>query len=280
MRGLTLACLSILPAWSQTLTLAELEKRALERHPAIGGSKAAVAAAAGRARQAGLYPNPVAMAVGEEISGGPVIRGGEFGGGFEQRIVTAGKLGLDRRAAEQSTKEAEAAAELQLLRVLTTVRSLYYQALGDQRLIDVRTELASLARRAVATARELANVGQADRPDLLAAEIEAERQELELQTAQYARDRTWRQLAAAVNEPSLHPAPLEGELESPPQIDADGALATIYNASPELQAAAAGVTRAEFVQRRARVEKIPDVVVSGGVRYNRELLEPGLRPVG
>lgn len=280
MRAVLIASLAILPAAAQTLALGELERRALENHPTIGQAKAAVAAAAGRTRQAALYPNPIAMAVGEEIAAGPVIRGGEFGGGFEQRIVTGGKLGLDRRVAEQSGKQAAAAAAAQRLRVLTAVRSLYYQALGDQRLIEVRTELAALARRAVATTRELANVGQADRPDLLAAEIEAERIELDLVTARNARERTWRQLAAAVNDPALKPSPLEGDLESPPQIDVEAALATIFNESPELQVAAAGVTRSEFAERRARVEKIPDVRVSGGVRYNRELLEPNNRPVG
>src|SRR5262245_34287331 len=279
MRALLLAGLAIVPAAAQTLTLTELERRALDRHPAIGASKSAVAAAQGRARQAGLYPNPVALAVGEEIAGGPVIRGGEFGGGFEQRFVTGGKLGLDRRVAQQSGKEAEAAAEGQRLRVLTAVRSLYYQALGDQRLIEVRTDLATLARRAVATAREVANVGQADRHDLLAAEIEAERMELDLQTAQHALARTWRQLAAAVNDPALQPAPLEGDIENPPQLDASGALNTILADSPELQAAAAGIARTGFAERRARVEKIPDVLVMGGVRYNRELLDPGMRPV-
>ena len=43
-------------------------------------------------------------------------------------------------------------------------------------------------------------------------------------------------------------------------------------------------TRSELAIRRAQVEKIPDVLVSGGVHYNRELLERGpggtVRPVG
>ena len=270
---------------AQALTLQDLERMALERNPTIGQARAAVNAAAGRAKQAGLYPNPIVSAVGEEISGGPIIRGGEFGGGFQQRIVTAGKLGLNRRVAEQDQKEIEAEADAQKYRVLNAVRSLYYQALGNQRLIEVRTDLAKLARRAVDISRELANVGQADRPDLLAADIEAERIELELVTAQNARERTWRQLAAVVNNPILKPTPLKGDLENPPKLDVEQALEKIFNESPELRAADVGVTRSELALRRAKVEKIPDLLVSGGVRYNRELLEQGgvagtLRPVG
>ncbi|HEY9250682.1 MAG TPA: TolC family protein [Rariglobus sp.] len=280
MRALILAGLAILPAAAQTITLAELERRALERNPAIGQAKAAVRAAAGRAKQAGLYPNPVLFAVGEEIAGGPIIRGGEIGGGFEQRVVTAGKLGLDRKTAQQEERVFEAAAAGEKLRLLTTVRSLYYQALGEQRLIEVRTELAALARRAVETSRELANVGQADRPDVLAMEIEAERIELDLVMARHARERTWRQLAAAVNDSGLQPAPLAGELEKPPQIEMTKALEAIFEGSPELHAASANVSRAEFAEKRARVEKIPDVVFAGGVRNNRELLNPGESPVG
>lgn len=59
-------------------------------------------------------------------------------------------------------------------RLLNSVRSLYYQALGDQLLIQLRHDLTKLAAHAVAVSRELANVGQADRPDILVAETAAE----------------------------------------------------------------------------------------------------------
>lgn len=289
--GLAAIALAVTPiAGAQTdaaqgLTLHDLERMALERNPTIGQARAAVNAAAGRTKQAGLYPNPTVSVVGEEISRGPIIRGGEIGGGFQQRIVTAGKLALSRRVAEQDQKEIEAEADAQKYRVLNAVRLLYYQALGDQRLIEVRTDLSKLARRALGISRELANVGQADRPDLLAADIEAERIELELVTAQTARERTWRQLAAVVNNPGLQAAPLKGDLENPPKLNVEQALEKIFNESPELRAANVDVTRSELALRRAKVEKIPDLLVSGGVRYNRELLEQGvtpgaLRPVG
>ncbi|MBI2679898.1 MAG: TolC family protein [Candidatus Solibacter usitatus] len=281
---LPLLCLSVVTAFAAPLRLEDLERMALANNPALGQAAASVRAAAGKSVQAGLYPNPVISAHGDEISGGPIIRGGEFGGGFSQQLVTAGKLGLSRRVAREHQKEAEADADAQKYRVLNAVRSLYYQALGDQRLIEVRTDLAKLARRAVDISRELANVGQADQPDVLAAEIEADRVELELVNAQNARERTWRQLAAVVNDPSLQPGPLEGDLENLPTLEQEAALQTILNESPEIRAAQADAARAEAAMKRAQVEKIPDIMVSGGVRYNRELLEQsaagGLRPVG
>lgn len=272
-------------AYSQTtMSLEDLERMALANNPTLGQAAAGVQMAAGRKLQAGLYPNPTIGATGDEIATGPIIRGGEIGGSFSQRIVTAGKLGLSKRVAEQDQREATAEADAQRYRVLNAVKLLYYQALGNQRTIEVRTQLAQLARQAVRISQELANVGQADRPDLAAAEIEAERIELELMTAQYERDQTWRQLAAVVNNPSLTPTQLAGNLEDLPKLDLAPALEEIYRESPELRAANVGVDRAELAVRRAKVEKIPDVIVSGGVRYNRELLEVSnggaLRPVG
>lgn len=276
---------SLAQSVTPTLTLAELERMALERNPTIGQAKAAVDAAAGRVKQAGLYPNPVISAIGEEMSYGPIIRGGEIGGGVEQRIVTAGKLGLSRKVAEQSRLETEEAAKAQRQRVLNAVRSLYYQALGEQYIVQVRTRLVRLAGEAVRISKELVNVGQADQPDQLAADVESKRIELELIDARERQDRTWRQLAAIVNNLELKPVPLVGDLEAIPRLEIEQALASIYGESPELRAATIDVNRAELELKRARKEKIPDLIVSGGVRYNRELLEVAngstiRRPVG
>jgi cobalt-zinc-cadmium efflux system outer membrane protein len=269
---------------AQPVTLADLERMALELNPTIGQAQADVNAAAGLAKQAGLYPNPVISAVGEEIARGPIIRGGEIGAGFQQRIVTAGKLGLSRKVAEQERAITEEAAKAQRQRVLNAVRGLYYQALSDQYRIQVRTNLARLAQEAVRISSELANVGQADQPDLLAADVESQRIQLDLVDAVNRQERTWRQLAAVVNNRSLRPTPIAGELEMVPRLNVDQALDAIYADSPELRAASIDVNRAETSLSRAKKEVIPDIVVSGGVRYNRELLEVtngGVRrPVG
>src|SRR5262249_55331023 len=153
---------------------------------------------------------------------------------------------------------------------------LYYQALGDEYMILVRTELARLAGEVVRVSRELGNVGQADRPDILAADVEAQRLQLGLIAARNARERTWRQLAAQVGDSSLRPTPLEGDLENVPRLDIEQELQRIYSESPELRAAQVATERSRIDVLRARREPVPDLVVSGGVRYNRELLESDL----
>ena len=269
-------------AVAQTLTLEDLERRAIEQNPTIGQARADVKAAAGMAKQAGLYPNPIVSAVGEEIARGPIIRGGELGAGVQQRIVTGGKLGLSRKVAEQERAITEEAAKAQQQRVLNAVRALYYQALSDQYRIRVRTNLSRLAAEAVRVSKELGNVGQADQADLLAADVEAERIHLELMDAVNRQERTWRQLAAVINDPTLRPTAITGDLENLPRLDADQAFANILSESPELRAATIDVSRAETALTRARKEPIPDLLLSGGIRYNRELLsDAGLsRPVG
>ncbi len=255
------------------LRLEDLERMALEANPTIGQAKALVDAAAGRAQQAGLWPNPTFGANGEHVS--KVTGGGAIGGFVEQRFITAGKLGLDRKVAQQDQAVFIEHQNAQKQRLLNSVRTLYYQALGDQLLIQVRADLANLATRAVSVSQELANVGQADKPDLLSAETESERIQLELVSARNARDRTWRQLAAVLNNPTLKPAPLAGNLEEIPKLDVDQALELIYRDSPELRAAEVAVRQSDFSVRRAEVEKIPNLFIRGGLRNNREFGEVG-----
>mgnify|MGYP005853748385 CR=1 FL=1 len=262
------------------MRLEDLDRMALASNPSLREAEAAIRAAEGRRLQAGLYPNPIIGYTADEVSRGPVIAGGEHGAFVEQRIVTGGKLRLARGIAAQEETQARLSAEARRQRVLNSVRSLYYQALGEQRLVEVRTQLAALARRAVRTTQELANVGQADRPDLLAIEIEAQRMELGLVTANNALERTWRQLGAVTGNPGLRPAPLEGDLEPLPGLAFEEELGRIIGASPELKSAETEVARSELVIREARANVLPDIIARGGVHYNYERLELNQRRVG
>ena len=261
------------PQAQLVLRLEDLERMALAGNPTLRQANAAIRGAEGRQRQAGLYPNPVVGYTADEVSRGPVIAGGEHGAFVEQRIVTGGKLRLARQVAEQDAAQARTSADAQRYRVLNAVRVLFYQALGEQRLVQVRTQLARLAQRAVATTKELANVGQADRPDELAVDIEAQRLELGLVTARNGLERTWRQLAAITGNPALRPAPLEGNIEEIPKLEFEGALTRILEMSPEMKMAEVSAARSDLVLRQTRAAIIPDVVARGGVHYNYERLE-------
>jgi cobalt-zinc-cadmium efflux system outer membrane protein len=262
------------------LRLADIEKIAMDNNPTLRQAEANIRVAQGRAKQSGLYPNPSVGASGDEVSGGPVIRGGRIGFFVQQDIVLAGKLGKSRRTAEQEVVRLQAEAEAQKLRVLNTVRKLFYNTLGAQRKVEVRTHLYTLAGDAVRTTKQLQNVGQADTPDLLEIEIEEQRSDLALIAGRNDLAQLWQQLAAAVGNPNLRPATLVGNLEEMPAIDNEAALNSILQNSPEVKSAEAGIARAEAAVTRAQVEKIPNINVLGGVRYNRELVEIGGQPIG
>ncbi len=261
------------------LSLEQLETMALEANPTLAQATARVQAAAGRALQAGLYPNPAVGYSGEEIS--QAASGGEHGAFVEQTIITAGKLGLSRAVFQKEQLQAEELAKAQRMRVLNAVRLLYYQTLGVQHLVAWRERLAALAREAIDITHQLFNVGQADQPDLLQAEIEAQQAQLDLSTARHDLERVWSQLAAVVSNPTMRRQTLAGKLdEALPELEWNQTLATLLEESPDLAVAKARVQRAEAAFKRARVEWVPDITLRGGVRYNFERFAPGDKRIG
>ncbi len=268
-------------ATGTVMSLEDFERMALEKNPTLAQAEAAIRSAEGRGRQAGQFPNPVIGYAGEELVFRAPGQTSEHGVFVEQMIPLGGKLGKSRRifAREKDVAEVNAAAQRQ--RVLNSVRVLYYDALGAQRLVELRTDLARLSNEAVGITKELANVGQADRPDQLEIEIEAQRAEIDVLRAQNDREAVWRELAVMVNNPELKMTRLAGNLEEAGDALDEGALlTTLLRDSPEVKSAQASVERARAVLVRARAEPIPDLFVRGGVAYNNELLEQDRRKKG
>ena len=271
------------PAMPTFLRLEELEQMALRNNPTIGQASAAIRAAEGRRIQAGLYPNPTVGYQGEEFAFRDSLfwRRSEHFLFAQQTFVTAGKLGKSQDIAAQEKVQAELASTGQRTRLMNAVRGLYYEALGAARLVEVRRDLARIAREAVDISGQLFNVGQADRPDVLEAEAEAERIELDLVAAEGNQQRVWQQLAAVVGNPSLPLSPLAGDLEAEaPVLDEQELLATLLRDSPDVKIARAGVERAKAAVRRARAERIPNIILRGGFGYSTEPVERDGRAAG
>jgi cobalt-zinc-cadmium efflux system outer membrane protein len=281
-RPLSLAVLSALlaiPALGQErpagapLTLQELEERALAKNPTLSQAAAAVRAAEGRWRQAGQKPNPSVGYRGSELTFDrtKAYRQVEHFMYVEQTVLTGRKLKRSRSVAEHARSEVEALGETQKQAVRNAVRGLYHDAQVAQRLVEVRGELARIAREAVTVSEDLLNVGQADRPDLLEAEIEAERAELALRAAEYARSGVWYVLGAVVGEPDLAPRPLAGDPEADvPVLDRETLAAVLLAGSPEVKAAQAAVRREQAEVERMRADRLGDILLQGGIGYNSD----------
>ncbi len=255
----------------QRYRVADLERMALDAHPTVSQAQAAVRAAQGRTLQAGLYPNPVFGANGEHVA--PVNRGGALGGFIEQRIITAGKLGLDRKIFAEEEKAAQQSAELERLRVRNRARMLFYEGLAGQRMIEVRERLRGVANDTARIYGELANIGMADRPEVISAGIEARKAELALAQSRNDLEAVWRRTGALVRQPALATGVFEGNLDELPVIEYEAAFEKIEAGHPLLRAAQAQRARAEYALRRAEVQKIPDLQLRGGLRENGEMAE-------
>ena len=263
------------------LTLADLERMALDANPTLAQAEAAIRAAEGRRLQAGLFPNPIIGYLGEELSTRAFSEKSEHYFFFEQTVPLGGKLDKSRKVITQEKAQAEQDAAAQKQRVLNAVRMFYFQALGAQKLVEVREQLAKLAREAVGISSELLNVGQADRPDMLASEVESERARLDLIMAENERDRIWQQLGAIVGNPFLKPTRLAGELDRGlPEFDPETVIAMILRESPQIKRAQAGIERARAELVRAKAEPAPDLYFRGGIGYSNELLELRNPPPG
>jgi cobalt-zinc-cadmium efflux system outer membrane protein len=257
------------------LRLEDLERMALERNPTLPQARASVRAAEGRQTQAGVYPNPLIGYELEDLNTREPGRHKNFFW-FQLPIVTAGKLERSRDLAAADRERAMVNADVQRVRVVTTVRMLYYEALGAARLVEHREALAKVTREAVEISEELYSVGQADRPDVLEVEMQAQRTEGELAKARSHQRRIWRVLAATVGDPTLPLGRLEGDLElAPPSLDAEAVVAKVLRESPEVRLAQVNLTRARAAADRVRAERIPNLFVRTKLGYNSESYAPG-----
>ncbi len=271
-----------------TLGLADFERLALESNPTLTQAFAQFDAARSRSFQAGRYPNPIIGYLQETIgafsearptAGGVAASGrpspGEVVGGFfQQEIVTAGKLRLSRAKFVEEANAAQWQAVAQQFRVLNSVRIAYFEVLAAQRLERINEELDRINQEAVRTTRDLVNVGQANEPDLLQAELESRRVEVTRKNVAKRHTRTWEHLITLAGAPEQFATQVElddRQLEARGAArDFDATLANLLRCSPEIHAALAEIRRDQIMVRRERAEPVPNILVQGNVGYNYE----------
>ena len=262
--------ISFIPAAGTPLTVADLEQLALTHNPTLIQAAAFVDASRGKAKQAGLPFNPTIGMEAEQI-GADRTAGEVRWFTLQQQIVTGGKLRLSRLKYEQEAYLAELQAQAQRLRVVNGMTIAYFSVLAAQRSVENDGRLLENTKEALKTTEQLVNVGQANEPDLLQAQVEVQRAEVALRNAESRLRQDWIHLATAVGVPELPQQPLVGQLEPDgPPLTWDESLARLYQESPELMFAVAKVQQDQTIVQRERREPIPNVTVRGGVGYNFE----------
>ena len=261
------------------MKLDDLEQMALSRNPTLSQANADVHSAEALKKQAGLYPNPTVGYYGDEIRGGS-YQSGKQGAFVSQTIVLGGKLGAARQTVEQQRLQTMTNAETQRYRILNSVRSLYYQLLATQRLVQLRRQLLSLAQDATQTSHQLGNVGQADQPDILQAEVESEQATLALDSAKRAYQSLWEVLRATVGNPDLPLGRVDGNLEDLPQLNQQEWLSKMLSESPRIKYAQQEVEHEKAALAEARKVSIPDLQISANVAQDNEPLDTSPHRVG
>jgi len=260
------------PYVEEALTLEDLNRMALENNPTMVQARMVVRAAEGRYVQAGLYPNPVVGYAGGDM--GLEGTSGQQGGILGQEFVTSGKLRKGRAVAAYEIQQARHGLEMQTWRVLTDVRSGYYEVLMAQKMIEINEELLRIGNEGQATTEKLQAAGEVSRVDVLQARIEAEQAKLGLVQARNDYRTAWRRLASVVGQPQMQPAPLAGDpVKDLPELSFEDALAQLMGQSPELSRAQAGVERAKAEVALQCAERVPNVEVGLWVKQDASVQE-------
>ncbi len=255
------------PAPATGLTLPELEQWALGHNPTLARAAAQLNAARGSYVQAGLYPNPVAGYLGNEV--GNEGRAGQQGGFLSQEVVTAGKLLLSRNVAAHEIQRAELAWEAQRLRILTDVRSGFYDVLVAQLAVELTSKLASIGEASLKSAETLMKEQEVGRGDVLQARIESDSAKVLLERARNRYTGAWRHLAAVAGDAALEPRPLVGDVhDGLTPLLWDDALQRLLSQSPELAEAETDVARAQAILQRECAERYPNVDLQAAVQYD------------
>lgn len=249
------------------LTIDAAESIALESHPQVAEAAARVRAARGNWVQVGLPPNPTFGYMSSEIgSEGSAGQQGLYAG---QQFIRGNKLGLNRQVASQEFRELEQRLTAERLRVLTAVRVAFYDTYISDREVQVSEELSNVSQQAIRSVEQLLSIKEAPRIDLLQSEIEGQRIAVKLRQAVARRDAAWRELAAAMNRPTMMPRALEADLDRLGwEYDWEQSRQILLDSSPELAALMFEIAQARSTLARACAEPIPDVTAQVAVQYD------------
>lgn len=253
------------PIAESALSLEALVAIAESSSPNLGQAAAEVEMARGRARQAGLYPNPIASGGAMQLGG----RDSQYYGQLGQEIVTRRKLQLDQAAVCREVFQAESRYIRVRFELLTAVRIGYFNVLVGQKRVDVLGQLVEIARKSESAAERLQAAGEGTRSDTILLQLELEKAEVALENAEAILSAARRQLAAEMGSRDLQIGRVEGDVLTSletfaAQVLVDGYVP--YNA--DVTVAELEVDRNRLLLQRARVQPYPNVTVNAG--YMRE----------
>lgn len=249
------------------ISLPEARSRALASSPELEVARSVAVAAGGALRQARAWANPEVGFDAEEVGGDrPGRDEAEVTWTLSQRLELFGTRSARTRAALHGRDAAVLSADAARLDLLAEVDRRFAQALVAQSRIEAFESSDSIAVETVRAVSALVEAGEVSPIELDRAEAERSQVTTRLLAVRFEHVSAVRSLAQlwGSHEPDF--SGVRGSLDiTPPLPDRDSLLAAAPEL-PDLRAADAEVRRVEAEAVLAGRERLPEVVVRGGVR--------------
>ncbi|MEO1998980.1 MAG: TolC family protein [Planctomycetaceae bacterium] len=248
--------------------LHKLTELAQQHNPTVQQARANLKRVRGMRHQMSRYPNPTVGYAATEI--GNEGRAGQQGLYFNQEFVTSGKLDLNDQIYGWYEQTAQWGTQVQELRVTGAVRQRYFDLLANRSRLSLLMELTTISEKSAQITSSLLEAGEIARGQELQAQLYVLRNRIAIATAQTALLASERRLVATIGTLDVNVSEIPGRLDKPlpPQLTFETTWQQMRATSPELKAAEADVTRAQWRMERERVEPIPNLNTSISAQYD------------
>lgn len=264
----TAACVAALAitapfgAYAAPISLSEALDRAQASSPSIGAAEGVVAAAQGRAQQAGFAPNPEASIEVEDVGGsGPYrgLRSAEATLSVGQRFELGGKRRARAVAAEAEIEVARLRLAVARADLASDVRTRFAETIAARERLAVARAAAERAQELSRMADVLVDAGREPPLRSLRARTAAQEAASAVAAAEADLVAAQRSLTTLWGAPDENPEPVAEERSTALPLPDPGESLEVRLAAAELAAARAAVDR-------ERALATPDVTVQAGIR--------------
>jgi len=248
------------PTAAKSFSLEEAIDRAERVHPELASARARVEAAGGRIVQAGLYPNPRAVARIESAPfEGSTLGQAEYVGGVSVPVYVPGRFSKGRRVEELDRGRLEQEYEAKRLEVVARVRGSFATGMYSEQVIRVQEEALLMTEKGVAIVNALLEGGDAVPEDVARAEMEHVQARVELDRARSLHDLALADLSTAMGDPGTRIESLQGALDAALEIPTLESLSRRLPDHPLLRSAEAAVDTQRARVDFAEIHRVPDV---------------------
>ncbi|MEW6158203.1 MAG: TolC family protein [Verrucomicrobiota bacterium] len=246
----------------EALTLDQALALAERQHPELAEAKALIDAAEGRVTQAGLFPNPEAIARMESAPlTGRTAREAEYLAGVSQPIPLGGRLGKGRQAEQLDRDRRIRELEVRRRNLQKRIRNAFATALYQTQAHQMQGKITTSLEKSVATTKARVEAGDLWKEELARAEMELLRAQVESKRSAAMHEQAMRALKAAIGNPDLPVKSLAGTLEAAFELSALETFTANLSNSPEMLLAGAEVRWREALLDLAKAERVPELRV-------------------